>query len=259
MAYLWLENDHRSNEEHIRRWDAQGAPLVTRTRQHIIPSPHIEEYLRQTGFFEVSQIGRYKIDRHIVTALVERWRSETHTFHFRTGECTITLEDVYMLLGLPFCGPFVTAPPNLAWNICAQLLGITPPANKTDGFTLSLSWLKDNLVDNNFSEQSPPEVKIQHTRRYLLYLFGGFLFPNTTGLFVHNSWLYLLMDFNLTRNYSWGSAVLTYLYRGLCEASHPNIKALTGCHFLLQVWGYCRLSYIAPKNDNPLQWPLGLK
>ncbi|XP_039684471.1 uncharacterized protein [Medicago truncatula] len=164
-----------------------------------------------------------------------------------------------MLLGLPFGGSIVTAPPTLPWNLCAHLLGITPPAHKTDGFTLSLSWLKDNLVDNNFNEQSPPEVKIQHTRRYLLYLFGGFLFPNTTGLFVHTSWLSLLMDFNETRRYSWGSAVLAYLYRGLCEASHPNIKALNGCHFLLQVWGYFRLSHIAPRNDNPLQWPLGLK
>jgi len=169
------------------------------------------------------------------------------------------LEDIYILLGLPFGGQIVTSPPNLSWNNCAQLLRITPPAHNTDGFTLSLSWLKDNLVDNNFNEQSPPEVKIQHTRRYLLYLIGGFLFPNTTGLFVNNSWLYLLKDFNETRKYSWGSAVLTYLYRGLCEASHPNIKALAGCHFMLQVWGYCRLSYIAQRNDNPLQWLLGLK
>jgi hypothetical protein len=164
-----------------------------------------------------------------------------------------------MLLGLPVGGQIVTGPPNLSWDNCAQLMGITPPAHKTDGFTLSLAWLKDNLVDDDFNEQSPPEVKIQHTRRYLLYLIGGFLFPNKSGLFVHNSWLYLLIDFNETRKYSWGSAVLSYLYRGLCEASHPNVKVIAGCHFLLQVWGYCRLSYIAPRNGNPLQWPLGLK
>jgi len=71
-----------------------------------------------------------------------------------------------MLLGLPFGGQIVTGPPNLSWNNCAQLMGITPPAHKTDGFTLSLAWLKENLVDNDFNEQSPPEVKIQHTRRY---------------------------------------------------------------------------------------------
>jgi len=207
----------------------------------------------------VSQIGRYKIDRHIITALVERWRSETHTFHFRTGECTVTLEDVYMLLGLPVGGSAVTGPPNCPLDVCAHLLGISPPPDKTDGFSLSLTWLKDNIVDENFNDQSPPDVKIQHTRRYILYLIGGFLFPNKSGLFVHNSWVFLLRDFNETRLYSWGSAVLAYLYRGLCEASHPKIKAITGCHFLLQVWGYCRLSHIAPRNDNALRWPLGLK
>ncbi|KAE8685623.1 hypothetical protein F3Y22_tig00111095pilonHSYRG00294 [Hibiscus syriacus] len=45
------------------------------------------------------------IEPNLISALVERWRPETYTFHLPCGECTITLEDVSMHLGLPMCIP----------------------------------------------------------------------------------------------------------------------------------------------------------
>ncbi|MFQ6633825.1 hypothetical protein Gotur_011524 [Gossypium turneri] len=42
------------------------------------------------------------------SALIERWRPETHTFHLPCGECTFTLEDVNLQLGLPVDGYAVT-------------------------------------------------------------------------------------------------------------------------------------------------------
>jgi len=39
---------------------------------------------------------------------VERWRSDTHTFHFPLGETIVTLEDVELILGLPVDGEAVT-------------------------------------------------------------------------------------------------------------------------------------------------------
>lgn len=35
-----------------------------------------------------------EINHHLVTTLVEHWRSETHIFHFPNEEATITLKDV---------------------------------------------------------------------------------------------------------------------------------------------------------------------
>ncbi|XP_049394812.1 serine/threonine-protein phosphatase 7 long form homolog [Solanum stenotomum] len=46
-------------------------------------------------------------DRALVTAMVERWRPETHCFHLPFGEVTITLQDVQVLFGLRIDGDVV--------------------------------------------------------------------------------------------------------------------------------------------------------
>ncbi|MBA0664049.1 hypothetical protein Goklo_004124, partial [Gossypium klotzschianum] len=49
-----------------------------------------------------------KLDLALVSALVERWRPETHTFHLPRGKCTISLEDVQLQLRLPMDMSVVT-------------------------------------------------------------------------------------------------------------------------------------------------------
>jgi hypothetical protein len=45
-----------------------------------------------------------RMDEALLTGLVDRWRSETHTFHLSFGEMTVTLKDIAMLTGLPIRG-----------------------------------------------------------------------------------------------------------------------------------------------------------
>ncbi|MBA0654188.1 hypothetical protein Goklo_021249 [Gossypium klotzschianum] len=65
------------------------------------PSSLIENYLRKTGFWHMTNIGRgCKLDSKHISAFVKRWRPEKDTFHLSCGECTITLEDVQLQLKL---------------------------------------------------------------------------------------------------------------------------------------------------------------
>ena len=68
----------------IRR--AQGV------RQRCIGGPpaQIRHLLTSAGFLGVAEMLYFQLDA-LISALVERWRSETHTFHMPVGECTITL------------------------------------------------------------------------------------------------------------------------------------------------------------------------
>ncbi|MFQ6621760.1 hypothetical protein Gotur_002438 [Gossypium turneri] len=78
------------------------------------PSPLIENYLRKAGFWHVATIGRgCKLDPKLISVLIERWRPEMHTFHLPCGECTITLEDVQLQLGLLVDGSALTGLFNL--------------------------------------------------------------------------------------------------------------------------------------------------
>ncbi|MFQ6625285.1 hypothetical protein Gotur_005419 [Gossypium turneri] len=78
------------------------------------PSSLIENYLREAGFWHMATIGREcKLDSKLISVLIKRWRPETHTFHLPCGECTITLEDVNLQLGLSVDGTQSSDPFNL--------------------------------------------------------------------------------------------------------------------------------------------------
>ncbi|MBA0666271.1 hypothetical protein Goklo_002704, partial [Gossypium klotzschianum] len=63
----------------------------------------------EVGFWDVAAIGwRCKLDLKLISALIERWRPEKHTFHLPCGDCTITLKDVQLQLRLSVDGSALT-------------------------------------------------------------------------------------------------------------------------------------------------------
>lgn len=61
-------------------------------------------YIEQTGLRTFANLPFIEVDRNLLTALIERWIPETNSFHFMSGEATITLEDVACIYGLPIDG-----------------------------------------------------------------------------------------------------------------------------------------------------------
>ena len=49
-------------------------------------------YLHQCRLYRVNRLPHIDIDWSLITSLVERWQSSTHTFHLPNCEMTITLD-----------------------------------------------------------------------------------------------------------------------------------------------------------------------
>ncbi|MBA0806390.1 hypothetical protein Gohar_005844, partial [Gossypium harknessii] len=120
-----------------------------------LPSPLIENYLREAVFWHVATIGRgCKLDSKLISALKERWRLETHTFNLPCEECTIILEDVQLQLRLPVDGSALTGSiQSIDWGaICYDLLGAI--LDNIYESQIEMGWLRDIFPEpeNNLTE-----------------------------------------------------------------------------------------------------------
>ena len=66
--------------------------------------PRIAAYITNAGLDGLLQVPHMDLDHALITALVERWRLETHSFHLPHGEMTITLQDMEVIMGVPVDG-----------------------------------------------------------------------------------------------------------------------------------------------------------
>ena len=192
----------------------------------------IHLYVIRVGFYGVYRLGHIMIDWPLITSLIERWRPETHTFHFLVEEMTIMLQDVAIILRLRIDGPAVTGTCVLdVAELCGELLGVTPPVDAIRGSTISIWWLCDRL-----STPAPDanEVALERSARgFILVLMGSFLLVDKKRVHVHLCFLPLLQDLTHTATYSWGGAVLAHTYRELCQASLDRIRSISGCITLI--------------------------
>ena len=222
------------------------------------------QYIRSAGFEGVFDAANLQLDHGLATALVERWRPETNTFHFPIGEATVTLEDVQVLWGLPVDGPvvsgtWVTDTSNIdRWNsLCQRGLGFIPDdeGELRNGKLRIVSILQQIL--RPFDEDDD-EACQQRARLFIMGFFATMLFVDSNNSDIPLNYLENLWDLSREGRKSWGGAVVAYLYRCLSKAFATGRKGLDGPVLLLQLWAWERMPNIAPNviydKDDPYNY-----
>ncbi|KAH1046162.1 hypothetical protein J1N35_036946 [Gossypium stocksii] len=220
------------------------------------PDARLMPYLELAGFGSAALTRTFDLRYDLISALVERWRPETHTFHLPCGECTVTLEDVALQFGLPIDGDAVTGVSAIAESaaLCYSLLGTSPGDAESTFSELKFTWLKANF--QHLSYNATEEELVCAARAYIMHIIGGVLMPNSNNNRVHLQYLPLSADQRRVRSYSWGSAVLSMLYRELCRTTDPDAVDIGGCLILLQSWALYRMPFLASVTHQPYVYPL---
>ncbi|WVZ84615.1 hypothetical protein U9M48_031633 [Paspalum notatum var. saurae] len=199
---------------------------------------------------------RLMIDNSLITALVGRWRPETHTFHMPCGEMAPTLQDVSYLLGLPIAGTAVG--PRVvpaSWKDDLEIrfagvdrlddLGALEPHPNAWG--PAKAWLLQFKATSLHPDTDDESVR-RSLEAYLLWLFGFIMFKNGTSNSVDKMHPRMLFPFGVGVR-----AVLpAATYRGLCDACSKDESnaRFRGCALLLRLWSYERLAVGRPIVDH---------
>ncbi|KAJ1686186.1 hypothetical protein LUZ63_017576 [Rhynchospora breviuscula] len=272
-ALLTRNATHASN----RAYDDADFQIRARARRMTFQyDERIQPILQKFRLDYIARLGQMKIDLQLITALAERWRRETHSFHLPTGEITPTLEDVSCLLGLPIDGDPIIGDTDEQWEdeVEAAFKRMDwhtfprPPGT----FHMRLPWLREPWVppdvDDNrhvpamLAPNAGPEDIVHYARAFMLDLLGSVMFPDHSG-YVCSMFLPLIQNVDDPPKYSWGTAVLAYLYRGLCSASVMSTQELTAPCIFLQIWAWTRFPIGRPQAlffENGLEGrPLGVR
>ncbi|KAH0653135.1 hypothetical protein KY290_031422 [Solanum tuberosum] len=201
--------------------------------------PQVVDVIKFFGLYGVYRSYRPIIGRSLITSLVERWHPETHTFHIRTGEAMITLQDVEILYGLPVKGnPVVGYEPQryvVDWqNICQRQLGFTPHPQDFKYSSLMVSALNAQLrLQPRFPDLATQYIANEKARCYMFWMIVGIMLADTSGGLLKLMYLAMLEGITAVGYCSWGSATLACLYRFFLKPPKvPKMKLLDSYHYV---------------------------
>ncbi|KAL0363969.1 UNVERIFIED_CONTAM: protein MAINTENANCE OF MERISTEMS [Sesamum angustifolium] len=127
-----------------------------------------------------------------------------------------------------------------------QYIGFAPEEGALKGSWLQVKAIIEHISHVHITPDTPHLTVVQYARAVALLLLGGTMCPDLSGNLVSLLYLAKLEDIVAARNYSWGSAVLAFLYRELCNASEKGKAAIGGALQLVQIWAWSRIIPLCP-------------
>ena len=125
----------------------------------------VVDIIKALGLEGLLRIPSREIDHGLITASVEQWQPETHTFHMPHGEVTITLQDVEVLLGPLVDGDAVTGSTQKEWeNMCHEFLGFQLINQEHMQFTGQRILIKRLL--EQVTDPLPPNAEEDQLHKY---------------------------------------------------------------------------------------------
>jgi len=161
----------------------------------------------QIDFLYVSYFNHIKLDHDLIHALIERWISEAHTFHFRHGEMKHTLQDVAVLLGLPIDGQTIKSiGVHNRIALCKQSFGLTPFLffSKLKGGSICFKWINETFSTspNNSDGEVLWRYKINYDLNMLIICYDCVNYYDDFNLFAgmpeHKYSICLVVYYSLT-------------------------------------------------------------
>ncbi|KAL0445993.1 UNVERIFIED_CONTAM: protein MAIN-LIKE 1 [Sesamum latifolium] len=120
-------------------------------------------------------------------------------------------------------------------------LNFRPSATTSKGSRLQTHAIISHIAQIEINADTPYEIVVQYARAVALLPLGGLMCLDSSRNLVPLLYLTKLKDIVEARNYSWGSVVLAFLYRELCNASSKGKAAIGGVLQLLQIWAWSRI------------------
>ena len=231
--------------------NCRGRDDELQKRRPIVVDDRVLDIVKRVGLEGLYRTPCKEIDHNLITAFIERWRLETHTFHLPHGETMITLQDVEVLLGIPIDGEAIVGITDLTWATeCQSILGIATNVVVLKEQRILINKLLEK-IDQGLPDGAAEVVVHQYARCYILALMVDKIFADKSSDRVHTMWLQMLRDLCNPPQYSWESACLAWLYRELCKAIDKGASQIGGALLLVQYWAWFRFPFFVPKEGPP--------
>ncbi|KAJ1377664.1 Aminotransferase-like, plant mobile domain, partial [Sesbania bispinosa] len=198
--------------------------------------------ISRTGFGYLLSVPNQSLNKVFLTEVIEAWNCERRAFEVGSGEISMSLLDVALILGLPVVGnPVVLEEePFSDWE---ELYGAARGKRKVT--MASLEARLDSLGEI---------VSDDFVRTFLLYTIGTFLSSNDGK--VDSRYLSFLGNLDNVSRFSWGAAVVEDLCQWLDKRKENNVQYVGGCLIFLQTWSYEHFDIARPYlQDHDLTFP----